>query len=140
MTSRLSCFLVAPLVAVLALGSLGCASRYKVDAEPPTYAALAKIRVKVNRDENRELHLNVLHLAPPARIDPTYRGYAVWISVPGHGISKAGILDYNEKRRKGSIVATTPHPKFEVIVSLERDLSTAAPSQQIIVRKIVARS
>lgn len=136
MSSRL----LYPLLAILAFGTAGCASRYKVDAEAPTYAALAKIRVKINRTENREMHLDVLHLAPPARIDPTYRGYVVWISVPGHGISKVGVLDYNERRRRGRIVATTPHPKFEVIVSLERDLSTAAPSEPIILRKIVARS
>ena len=136
MTSRL----LSLVFATVALASTGCASRYRVDAEPPTYAALAKIRVKVNRTDNREMHLDVLHLAPPARIDPGYRGYAVWINVPGHGISKAGILDYNERRRKGRIVATTPHPKFEVIVSLERDLTTSAPSQQVILRKIVARA
>lgn len=128
------------LVLALSVGATGCASRYKVDAEAPTYAALAKIRVKVNKTDNREMHLDVLHLAPPTRIDPTYRGYAVWINVPGHGITKAGVLDYSEKHRRGKIVATTPHPKFEVIVSLERDLSTSAPSQDVILRKIVARS
>lgn len=132
--------LLLPLLAILALGTVGCASRYKVDAEPPTYAALAKIKVKVNRTENREVHIDVLHLAPPARIDPTYRAYAVWISVPGHGITKAGLLDYNEKRRRGRIVATTPHPKFEVILSLESDTTTSAPSQQIVMRKVVARA
>jgi hypothetical protein len=132
--------LLYALALALSFGAMGCASRYKVDAEAPTYAALAKIRVKVNKTDNREMHLDVLHLAPPARIDPTYRGYAVWINVPGHGITKAGMLDYSEKRRRGKIVATTPHPKFEVIVSLERDLGASAPSQDVILRKIVARA
>src|SRR5690606_31317760 len=132
--------LLFPLLAILSLGSLGCASRYKLDAEAPTYAAQAKIRVKVNRTENREMHLDVLHLAPPARIDPTYRAYAVWINVPGHGITKAAPLACNERRRRGTLVATTPRTKFEVIVSLERDTSASAPSQQVILRKIVARA
>ena len=129
-----------PLLALLALGSVGCASRYKLDAEAPTYAAQAKIRVTVNRTDTREMHMDVLHLAPPARIDPTYRAYAVWISVPGHGITKAGLLDYNERRRRGKIFATTPHAKFEVLVSLERDPTASAPSQDVILRKIVARA
>jgi hypothetical protein len=127
------------LAAVFALGAAGCAGRYKVEAEPPTYAALAKIKVKVNRDNNREMDMEVEHLAPPSRVDPAYKGYAVWIKVPGHAITKAGILDYNDRRRRGTLTATTPHPKFEVIVSLESDLSTPAPSNQVILSKLVAR-
>lgn len=128
------------LASLLTLTSVGCASRYKMDAEAPTYAAKAKIRVKVNKTDNREMSLLVEHLAPPAKIDPALRNYTVWISVPGHGVTKAGVLDYNERRRRGTLDATTPHPKFEVIVSLESDPSTPQPSTQIILRKIVAKA
>jgi hypothetical protein len=117
-----------------------CASRYKLDASAPTYAAQAKIRVKVNKTENREVDVTLLHLAPPAKIPGGYRGYAVWFHVPGHGVTKAGVLDYNERRRRGELEATTPHAKFEVVVTLERDPSTQVPGPDVVVRKIVGAS
>jgi hypothetical protein len=129
---------------LLALGfltaaSTGCAARYKLDAKAPTHAALAKLKVKVNRDELRELKVTVDHLAPPHRLGPQYKAYAVWIQVPGHGTTKLGLLDYNENRRRGTIDATTPFSKFEVIITLETNPSTAAPSNEVIVSKIVGK-
>ncbi len=119
------------------MGVAGCASRYKLDAEAPTYAAQAKIRVKVNKTENREVDVVVEHLAPPQRIPGGYHGYAVWFRVPGHGVTKAGVLDYNEKRRRGALEATTPHEKFEVLITLEQSPAAQAPGSVVIVRKIV---
>jgi hypothetical protein len=129
--------LLAGGLAVCLVGT-GCASRYKLDAEPPTYAAQAKIKVKVNKTGNREMNLRLDHLAPPARVDGGYQAYAVWINVPGHGLTKAGVLDYDHKRRKGELVATTPHSKFEVLISMERDKGAQTPSNTVILRKVVA--
>ena len=127
---------ISVIASALLLAS-GCANRYQVDTEAPNYAAIAKIKVKVNKDENREMTLQIDHLAPPHKLGGTYRAYAVWIAVPGHGISKVGMLDYTAKKRRGELVATSPHAKFEVIVSLEESASTSQPSQQIVLRKLV---
>jgi hypothetical protein len=116
-----------------------CASRYKVDAEGPTYAAQAKIAVKVNKTGIRQVRIEVLHLAPIAKINPANKVYMVWIAVPGQGVTKAGYLDYNERRRRGVLVATTPHAKFEVIVTIEQSPSAPQPSQVEIVRKLVSK-
>ncbi len=120
--------------------STGCAARYNMDAKAPTYAAHVNLQVKVNRDQLRELKVTVDHLAPPHRLGPQYKSYAVWIQVPGHGTTKVGLLDYNEKRRRGTLDATTPHPKFEVFITLETNSSTATPSNDVIVSKIVGKS
>ncbi|MEM9462583.1 MAG: hypothetical protein AAGF11_51020 [Myxococcota bacterium] len=128
------------LPCLLALTLPACASRYKLDTEPPAYAGQAKIKVKVNKTDNREVEIRVDHLAPPARIDASLRAYVVWIAVPGHGVTKAGVLDYSEKRRRGTLTATTPHPKFEVFISLESNPSTAQPSERLVLRKLVARA
>jgi len=135
---RLTTSLLA--LGLLTAASTGCASRYHLDAKAPTYAALAKLKVKVNRDELRELKVTVDHLAPPHRLGPQYKAYAVWIKVPGHGVTKVGLLDYNENRRRGTLDATTPFAKFEVIITLEANPSTAAPSSDVIVSKIVGKA
>ena len=124
-------------VALMLLAPAGCANRYQMDANAPTYAAQAKIRVKVNKTGTRDVHLRLDHLAPPAKVEGGYRGYAVWFRVPGHGVTKAGTVDYDFKRRKGKLFATTPHAKFEVVVTLERDLSVQAPSANVIIQRVV---
>ncbi len=135
MTNRRQYFVLAGALALLASG---CASRFKSDAEAPTYAAKAKIAVKTNRDDNRQMALTIDHLAPPDRIDPKYRAYAVWIRVPGHETTRAGVLKYNSRKRRGKLNATTPHSNFEVIVSLENNPSASAPSpDSIVLRKVV---
>lgn len=128
----------AALLGVVSTTATGCASRYRLGTEPPTYAGLARIKVDVNKTGNREVDLRIDHLAPPAKIDPASRAYVVWVSVPGRGISKLGVLDYDEKRRKGRLEATTPHPKFELIVSLEQDRGVSTPGTTVVLRKIVA--
>ena len=127
---------LASIACALLLG--GCANRYKLDTEAPNYAAVAKIKVKTNKDENREMTLKIDHLAPPEKFPEGYHAYAVWIAVPGHGISKIGLLDYSGKKRRGELLATSPYPKFEVIVTLERDPSSSQPSEMVVLRRIVA--
>jgi hypothetical protein len=124
---------------VLAGSLAGCANRYHVDAEAPNYAATADLAVRVNKTEQRELTMHIEHLAPPTRIDPALHAYAVWIAVPGHGSAKLGLLDYDAKHRSGEIVATAGYEKFEVIVTLEADPSTAVPSDRVVLRKVVGK-
>ncbi|MCB9705389.1 MAG: hypothetical protein H6711_26180 [Myxococcales bacterium] len=133
--------ILAPLALALSLVAAGpgCASRYKADAEAPTYAAQAKISVKVNKTGIRQLRVEMIHLAPPSKIDPANKVYMVWISVPGQGTTKAGYLDYNERRRRGVLQATTPHPKFEVFVTIEQNPRAVEPSGKEIVRKLVSK-
>lgn len=138
--ARLRGALSTALLLTTLLTASGCVSRYKLDAEAPTYAAQAKLSVKVNKTGVRTLRVVMIHLAPPTRIDPANKGYAVWIVVPGQPTALAGFLDYNTRRRRGVLVATTPHAKFEVQVSIEQNKSVTVPSAKVIVRKIVARS
>ena len=140
MKRRLVSCLSASLCALLLVTSPGCAGRYKLDADAPTYAAQAKLSVKVSKTGVRTLRVEMIHLAPPKKIDPANQGYMVWIAVPGQATTKAGFLKYSERRRRGVLVATTPHAKFEVIVSIETNSSVTAPSPKVILRKIVARS
>ncbi len=137
---RLAPGLAASLCAALLLTAPGCVSRYKLDAEAPTYAAQAKLAVKVNKTGVRTLRVEMIHLAPPTKIDPANKGYAVWIVVPGLPTVLAGFLDYSTRRRRGVLVATTPHAKFEVQVTIEQNRSVTAPGPKVILRKIVARS
>jgi len=121
------------------LAAPGCASRYKADTDSPAYAGQAKVSVKLNKTGNREVKVQINHLAPPQKIGPANRAYVVWIAVPGSAPVKAGVLEYNDRRRRGVLSATTPSPKFEVVVTLEESLRPSAPSQVEILRKLVSK-
>jgi len=123
----------------LALAAPGCASRYKLDADSPAYAAQAKIAVKLNKTGNRQIKLEIRHLAPPQKIDPAGRAYVAWIAVPGSEPVKAGVLEYNDRWRRGVLHATTPNPKFELVVTLEQSLRPSKPSSTEILRKLVSK-
>jgi hypothetical protein len=125
-------------VSVLSSLLFGCASRYEAFGLAPHTAAKADIEVRVNWTENREVKLRVEHLPPPRKVDLSYSVYAVWFAVPGHPVVKAGVLDYDMDERRGDLVATSPHHKFEVLVSLEKDASVDAPSDAIVLRQVVA--
>ncbi|MCA9715680.1 MAG: hypothetical protein H6713_19215 [Myxococcales bacterium] len=119
--------------------SAGCTNRYTIPAGAPTYAADAKVAVSVNKTGVRQVRIKVVHLAPLKRIDPTYSAYVVWFSVPGQGITRAGSLSYSEKWRTGKLLATTPHPKFELIITIEQNASTQQPSDKVIARRVVSK-
>lgn len=129
----------ASLLALVVTALGGCASRYTVDTMAPNYAAIADISVKINKTELRELSLRIEHLAPPSRIDPAMKAYVVWIAVPGHPTAKLGLLEYDADDRDGELMATSAYPKFEVLVTLESDPSTATPSSNVVLRKLVGR-
>lgn len=136
MTHRLfGASIVALFVGVLG----GCASRYTVDTMAPNYAAVADITVKINKTELREMSLYIEHLAPPSRIDPAMKAYVVWIAVPGHPTAKLGLLEYDSDDRDGELMATSAYSKFEVLVTLESDPSTAVPSNNVVLRKLVGK-
>ena len=123
----------------LAIAVPGCASRYKLDADSPAYAAQAKIAIKLNKTGNRQIRLEIRHLAPPQKIDPAGRAYVAWIAVPGSEPVKAGVLEYNDRWRRGVLTATTPNPKFEIVVTLEQSLRPQKPSSTEILRKLVSK-
>lgn len=134
-----NCLSHSVALAILCVGLGACANRYHLDTEGPNYAGQADIVVKINKTELREMTMHMEHLAPPSRIDPTLRAYVVWIAVPGHPVAKVGLLDYDADDRDADIVATSAHPKFEVLVTLESDPSTASPSDKVVLRKLVGK-
>lgn len=126
-----------PLLAALALPA--CASRYEKATDAPAYAGMAKVVVTVNKTENRHVKFSGEHLAPPSKIDPSLKAYVIWFSVPGHGVTRAGVLDYDRKKRSGRMHATTPHRKFEVIMTLESNSAAAQPGERVVFRQLVGK-
>lgn len=138
-SSRAQTLASTALLGLLLAAQPGCASRYTVPSSGPTFAADAKIAVSVNKTGVRQVKIKMVHLAPIKRINPNFSAYVVWIAVPGEATTRAGSLKFSDYWRTGKLTATTPHPKFEVIITIEENPSASAPSDKVLVRKIVSK-
>ena len=119
------------LTAVLVLPACKTVS-YNVAANAPTYAADAQIKVKPNKTGVGDITIVVDHLAPPKRIDKGNLGYAAWIIVDGQSPIKLGMLEYNEKKRRGELHASTPQKKFTIQISIEKAANSQSPTGTVI--------
>ena len=132
-THRIAC--LSALATALLVAPACKTTRYTVAAGAPTYAADANIKIKPNKTGNGEIFINVEHLAPPKRIGKSNAGYVVWLKAGDQAPIKLGALEYDEKKRRGRLHATTPQKSFELLISLEKSLSVQAASGEVIVRQ-----
>lgn len=129
-----------PLVLISLTALPACKTvTYNVASGPPTYASDANIKVKPNKTGNGEITVVMNHLAPPKRIDKANAGYVAWLIVDGQAPVKLGVLEYNEKKRRGVLHATTPQKKFTLQVTIEKSLSVQAPTGTTIIKHPVTR-
>ena len=84
---------------------------------------------------NQMVTVELEHLPPPNRISPQGRHYVVWIK-PSSGIPQmAGQLDYDEDERVGRMTATSPHTRFELLVTVETSMNASSPSEIVVAKK-----
>jgi hypothetical protein len=80
------------------------------------------------------VELKMEHLPPPGRIASGLTTYVVWFAPSGSTPSRAGTLEYDEGDRTGRMSATNATKQFQVIVSAERNLQIASPSDYVVAR------
>lgn len=101
----------------------------RVSADIP--AAQGKVKVKHKPDGNREIHVQVEHMAPPERTAKDAAAYVVWLRAGDRNAKprNIGILRVNEDL-KGELRAITPFPEFDVFVTAEKSPQVSEPSEQ----------
>ncbi|MCH9680706.1 MAG: hypothetical protein K0V04_04660 [Deltaproteobacteria bacterium] len=129
-----------PIVAALVLSALafapGCASRYQVQASEPALAADAQVVVKKNKTGTYDVSVEMAHLPPADRLG-NYASYAVWVIAKDAEPVKAGVLDYNERKRTAELEFSSPHRKFEMVITLEKDIEATKPGRVAIIEQSV---
>jgi len=119
--------MLAPLALVLALVPACKKASYDFETNSPATAGMAEIVMKVDKTGNGAMSLKFEHLAPPKKVDSSLSAYVVWMQVDGKDPAKLGVLEYNAKKRSGSLDATYSAGQMKIIVTLEQDPSTTAP-------------
>lgn len=137
MTTRTFRALLAATLALSALSACGGGARtYRAEGTAISPAASGDIRVG-KTDGAQTVAVDLDHLAPPQRLGPGLSQYAVWVIPEGQPAVLAGTLAYDAGTQSGSLRATTPFERFDVLVTAEPDQLGTAPSGVVVVRRPV---
>lgn len=136
MSYRMSSLAVA-LGAWMLAACGGGAAQYSATGQDPARGANADVQLRQSPAGNRMVNLNVQWLPPPERLDPTANAYGVWI-VPEFGQPiPAGLLEYNEGARSGTLAIVTPHDRFRILVTPQNRDQLDRPGEVVVIEQDV---
>lgn len=115
--------------------------KYQVGGTQLSPGADAKICADVNHSQGKtDLEIKATNLAPPDRLMPDGKTYVVWTRKDEQAQwSRVGALELEDDGRTGKGKFTTPMTAFDMIVSVEKDPSAAAPSGKTVFEKRVQK-
>ena len=129
-------------ICVLALGVSACASGQKTVMTPtsPSPAAQGQVETRRTANQNTEVDLEVRYMAPPEKVAKDATVYVVWARplVPDSEPQNVGSLVVG-KNRRGSLSTTTPHERFELLVTPEPSGNVTQPSNEPVMKAKVER-
>ena len=121
--------------ASLTLGAFGCGGgswSYNVVGSSRDPGAEGTVQVEAIEGGNRLVTVSFNHMTPPSRLGNGLTTYVLWFRDPQGHSTKASILQYNEGDRSARATATTPMRRFQMMVTAERNATTAEPSENVI--------
>lgn len=126
--------LTATLMSLVACGS----NEYVVTGSERAAGADGTITVEELEGGNVLVNVAFENLPPPDRLGQGLTTYIVWFKPEGAAASMAGALAYDADNRTGSMQATSPHAKLEVIVTAEKGTNATSPSEFMVAKRAVA--
>lgn len=111
------------LAATLFLAAAGCGGprTYRVNGSQRDPGADATIQIENINGGNHMVTITVRHLTPPDRLGEGNTTFMVWIRPATGPAALESQLEYNVDSREGTATLTTPHPRFTVLITAERD-------------------
>jgi hypothetical protein len=129
MVSRILCVLLSALLC----SGLASAKKYALTPATIVPAAAGDLDVGNDKNGNKEVKVNVRHLAKPEGLTPPKTVYVVWFQQPGGNPERAGLLKVNSKL-EGSFETTTPYKAFDLSITAEDDPTIKSPSGPEVLR------
>lgn len=131
--------LACSLLAATTLSLVGCGSNeYVVTGTERAAGTDGTITVEELEGGNILVNVSFEHLPPPDRIGQGLTTYVVWFKREGGQPTIAGALAYDADNRTGSMQATSPFGKLEVMVTAEKSTTVTSPSEFVVAKRQVA--
>ena len=128
---------LAFLALVTAFAGCGGPRSYSMAGTQRDPGVEARLQIERIEGGNNLLTLTVRFLTPPDRLGDGNTVFMVWIRQQNGVTSLASQLGYTPDSREGRATATTPHQRFTLLVTAERDATAGAPSDFVILQQDV---
>jgi len=117
--------------AVLVLAIPAWAKTYHLSPSSSNPAAAGDVDVSTNKNGNVQVGIKTTHVAKADLLTPPATAYVVWFEQEGSEPQNEGVLKIGDNL-KGELKTTTPFHKFDVLITIENDPMTKAPSDRIL--------
>jgi hypothetical protein len=130
------------LVALVVFAGFGCGTlKYEVAGTARAPGADCKVVSEPNKSQgNSKIELRAENLPPPDRLQPGTTAFVVWQrkndSTPWQ---RVGALQYDKGKRRGTLEATVPEVKYELVITAENTSSPGSPSGNVMFQQLVGK-
>ncbi|MCS6857060.1 MAG: hypothetical protein NZM37_05065 [Sandaracinaceae bacterium] len=125
-------------VAFLTFFVVGCgggSKNYVLQGTQRDPGADARVQVEKLDGGNYLVTITATNLTPPNRIGTGNAVYLVWVRPPGGQAQMESQLAYQGDQRTGRATLTTPHRKFTLLVTAEREATVNQPSENVVLQQ-----
>ncbi|MCY7423061.1 MAG: hypothetical protein LH478_15120 [Chitinophagaceae bacterium] len=122
--------------ALLVIGFSGCTKKILFGQSSIVPGAEGSVKITKDKNSNYSIHIDVLHLAEPKRLQPAKSVYLVWMQADDNSTKNIGILNSSSsllsKTLKASLHTVTPFKPTRIYVTAEDDSKITFPAGETI--------
>lgn len=113
-----------------------CSRKISFNNSSVVPAAEGSVKVKMDKNRNYAISVNVERLADASRLQPTKEYYVVWIETENNGIKNIGQLKSSSSlfssALKGSLETVTSFKPKKVFITAENNTDIQYPGEQVV--------
>ena len=132
--NKVFCYVAVVSALVFLLSACSRKMNFTRSVVVPT--AEGDVKIKKDRNNNYAIHVSVLHLAQPAKLQPPKQTYVVWMETKEDGIKNIGQLKsssgFLSKTLKASLSAITSFKPRRFFVTAEEAADIQHPGLQTV--------
>ena len=124
------------MTTLLVIGFSSCAKKIMFEQSSIVPGAEGSVKITKDRNSNYSIHIDVLHLAEPKKLQPAKSVYLVWMQTEDNSTKNIGILNSSSsllsKTLKASLHTVTPFKPTRIYITAEDDSKITFPAGETV--------
>lgn len=124
------------MTTLLVINLRSCAKKIMFEQSSIVPGAEGSVKITKDRNSNYSIHIDVLHLAEPKKLQPAKSVYLVWMQTEDNSTKNIGILNSSSsllsKTLKASLHTVTPFKPTRIYVTAEDDSKITFPAGETV--------
>ena len=134
--TRLKSVMIVLITILLVSSFNSCAKKIMFEQSSIVPGAEGSVKITKDKNSNYSIHIDVLHLAEPKRLQPAKSVYLVWMQADDNSTKNIGILNSSSsllsKTLKASLHTVTPFKPTRIYVTAEDDSKITFPAGETV--------